>query len=273
MNREYEQTIRNQFPNLVYSEFRLIDNRSERLGIDDLSFTMPDKQALIQELVELFVLSCKGFTYFYSAQELSIGLNNKLDDVLEKLDPERTVLVFPGKGAQAVKQLVRPEVFKFFASLDISVKRLLAQDMSVSRVNVLTGRNDIKPFLPKKLVSCVIIDDVLLSGATAQTVRSNLDQRKNFDWYAAAWMALSPLQAKARKAPDCNQSSLPGFRKVVTKILYQGENGIPANNSLSSFAEFDEKSGIVIEGYKRKYVEDAQTFDQAIGALRRIKNE
>lgn len=271
MSTEYEQKIRTAFPNLDYREFKLLDNKQERLGIDDLS-TQYSKEK-VKELAELFTLACKGFIYFYSAEYMSLSLNNQLDNLLERLNPERTLLVFPGNGAQAVKTLIRPEVFKFFGSLDLQVQRILSQDMSVSRVDILTGKTLIHKGLSPKLCSCVVIDDVLLTGTTAQSIRKFLDDRDNLEWYMGTWMSLSPLQSRPKRELDQFGSSLPGYRKVVTNILYQGISGIPANNSLSSFAEFDEKSNLIIDGYKRKYVEDLETFDHVIEALRRLKNE
>jgi hypothetical protein len=273
MGKEYEQLIRERFPNLDYSEFKLIDNSRERLGIDDVAFRNPENGDQVKELVELFIISCKGFTYFYSAEGLGITLNNRLDSILEKLDPEKSILIFPGNGAQTVKQLIRPEIFKFFSWLDLDVRRILSEKMSVNRVDVTTGRNVVRERLPSKLNSCVVIDDVLMSGSTAQSVRSFLDPRDDLEWYAATWMTLSPLQAKPRQAPNIFKSSLPGYISVTTNVLYQGSSGIPANNSLSSFIGDGEKSKIVVDRYREKYVDDLNTFNGILETLRKLKNE
>lgn len=274
MSKEYEQTIKDRFPNLEYSEFRIVDNSRERLGIEDVSIAIPEKDEQVRESVESFIMACKGFIYFYSAQDLSARLNDKLDSLLGQLDPKKTLLVFPGNGAKTTKDLMRPEIFKFFGTLDLEVMRVLEDNMSVSRVNVLTGKNEIRKVLPKKIEACVLIDDVLLTGSTAQSSRQFLSPLVDeVQWYGSTWMALSPLQSKTRRDNDAYKSSLPGFSRVVTVVLYQGTNGVPANNSLSSFIESGERSKIITERYKEKYVEDLETFETALDSLRRLKNE
>lgn len=268
MNKEYKQIVREKFPNLQYSEFRVLDNQQERLAIDDLSYKNPLLRSLYQKLAETLTLSCRGFINVLGAEELSVSFNNQLEELLARLNPKRSVLIFPGNGAKAVKDLLPKTVPDYFTCISLETCRQLAPDMSVDRVEVLTSRSSVQKLLPPKLTTCVIIDDVFASGSTAQTVRKFFDQGSAFEWFAGGWMSLSPLQAKDRKKPDDYQSSLPGFQRLITSIVYQGITGIPANNSLSSFAENDKKSELVIEGYRRRYVEDVDTFNKTILELR-----
>lgn len=265
---DFEQRIRSTFPNMQYGEFKEIDNRQERFAIDDLSYRFSDKKLEFQELIELFVLACKGFVYVQEATNLARSMNRLLEEKLSQLDPERSVLIFPGSGSQAVKDLMPKEVFNYFPSLNLEVCRVVSPDMSINRVDVKTGKNVIRQLLPIRIETCVIVDDVLASGSTTQAIRDFIDPRKELNWYTSVWMALSPLQSKQRKQPDEFQSGLPGFNNVFTSLVYQGKNGIPANNSLSSFAQSGVKANAVIDGYKRKYVEDEETFDSAINQLR-----
>lgn len=272
MNKDYEQTVREQFPNLQYGEFKILDNREERLGIDDLSYQNSCLRPQFREIIELFVMACKGFVNFYSAEGLAISLNNQLEELLYRLEPEKTVLVFPGQGSQPVKDLLPKEVVNYFQFVNLLTKRRLSKEMRVEGVDIINGRSVLRKTLPSKLTTCILMDDVVLSGSTAQAVRSFIDDRGEYDWYTASWMSLSPLQARDRKKDDCFKSGLPGFRRTLTSVVYQGLSGTPANNSLSSFAEVNEKSEAIIDGYKRKYVEDFTTFDEAIESLRRLKN-
>lgn len=271
MTAEYEQKVIERFPNLDYAEFKAVDNRMERFVIDDLSYKNPACRSRFREAIELFVLACKGYVNAYTAEELTLPVNRRLEGLLERLDPSRTILIFPGNGAKSAKDLLPKPVLESFSSLDIDVCRKVLRDMSIAGVDILTPLGSIRKLLPKKPESCVIIDDVVSSRATTYAIKATIDAEEDFDWYAASWMTLSPLQVRGKKE-DKFGSGIVGFRKTITSLVYQGESGTPSNNSLSSFIGTDEKSKAVIAKYKEKYVEDEEVFDQAVDIIRRLSD-
>jgi hypothetical protein len=271
MNTEYGQKVSERFPNLEYGELKAVDNRQERFAIDDLSYKNPSCRTQFREAMELFTLACTGYVNIYTAEGLAISLNRQLEDLIERLDPERTLFIFPGNGARATKELLPGSVLNTFSSVDLNVCRKVLPDMSISGVEVLTSKPVIKQALPKRLENCVLVDDVVGSRTTALAVKSAMDQDSRYEWYAASWMTLSPLQVRGKKE-DQFQSGILGFRKAITALVYQGESGNPANNSLSSFIGSDPRSQTVTERYREKFAEDRSAFDEAIDIMRRLSN-
>ncbi|MDO8429514.1 MAG: phosphoribosyltransferase [Candidatus Daviesbacteria bacterium] len=269
---EYEQKVKEKFPNLKYDEFLTIDNSQQRLAIDDLSYKYPKLRSQFQDAIELFVLACKGFTNVYSVEDLAFNLSKNINCFLRGLNPDETILVFPGEGAKQVQSQIPTSISEIFKNINIEVRRQLAPNMAVMGVNIMTPSSVIKKLLPSKITTCILLDDVITTGATAFAIKDTVDERSKFDWQAASWMMLSPLQVKNRKDDDL-RSGLSGYSRTITGLIYQGESGIPANNSLSTFAGSGPKSESVITRYREKYVENQLVFTEAIMQLRRLINE
>ena len=269
MSKEYEMKVQDKFPNLRYTEFLVVDNSSERLAIDDISGRDPDKKSAYQEAIELLVLSCKGYLYVQKAEDLARSLNYRLRETLEGLNPENTLLLFPGNGSKLTKQLLPKPILEYFPPIDIDVRRRIRRDMSVAGAEILTPLAKIKAAMPEKLEYCVLIDDVVATGATAQALRNKIDPRGELVWFAGSWMTLSPLNVRNRQ-DDKLKSGIVGYERNTTAMVYQGEKGPPANNSLSSFAQKTQKSIDMIALYRQKYAEDVDAFNTAIQEMRRL---
>lgn len=265
--RDNEYYLGESFPKLVYSESVLVDNTRERLCIDDVSNKIPGRAREIQELLELLVLSSRGTLNLFDAQSLSATLNRQLESLLTNQNPEETLVIFPGAGSQPVKDLIETGILKPFPCLELQTQRLLGPDKRVQKVDILTGKTIVRRYLTKKITMCALIDDVLVSGLTAQSIRDYIDPKGKLRWIAMTWMSLSPLQSSTRQLAS---SGLPNFEWLFTSILYQGLRGIPVNNSLSTLIGTGEKSRAILEKYRENFVENTEVFDKTIESLRRL---
>lgn len=271
MKEIYAKRLETEFPNLRYADLAVVgDPTEQRLLIDDVSIKVTDqKQLSFQQGLDLFRKSCRGELLVFTTSDLAETMNRRLVAILSNSDPANTILIFPGNSAQDVKNLLPEEVRSTFPQLDIPVRRQLGANMAVSGVFVLT---------PPTLLSdrndgnrCIIIDDVIATGATAQAVRDWIDPSGRQEWQATSWMSLSPIQVKDRRRNDRYQSGLPIFTLVETALVYQGLKGTPPNNTLSTFLGTNEKSEAVRTRYIEKYVQDAEGFASAIEQMRRAR--
>ncbi len=271
--KERETDNNEQFPNLEYAKYLAIDTTSSRLGIDDVSYELrnPDNKRKFEELLETLVLSCKGYWQIFDARTLCDALNTQLTRVLAEVRKGRTLLIFPGEGSQRVKKLINPDIVSGKDYLDLEITRTINNKYEKTKnVEITTRKNTVRKKLSQNVETCILIDDVLVTGSTATAVRNLVDPGERLRWYAATWMTLSPKQFSSRINGDSEGSGLTGYYKLVTALLYQGTSGIPATNSLSTLLRNNGKATEILNNYKRKYVDYPEIFDETLNRMREL---
>jgi len=266
MSVQLEQKISDQYLQFRFDKFLAVDNSTERIMVDNLSFRYPNRRREIGEALARMQDASSRKIIVLDAECVAESFNRRLKSMMSEMDPAETVLLIPGTGAQDVYDLLDPGIVDSYQKIALEVKRVLDKRMRPIDVLVSGGGNTAE--VKQEFRWCVLIDDVIGSGSTAIAVRQHLSG--NADWIAAAWLSLSPLQSKQRKNTE---SSLPSFTSTFSSVVYHGNTGIPANNSLSTFGGDDEKAWQVIARYQEREVQNIAQYRQAITILRRITNE
>lgn len=269
-NNQYNERLsrlRERYPLLRFPRYDLVENvRSQRFIIDDLGQASPTKNQAIALLRE----SCTGEITIYPTETLSQIVKNALQllDVGEGeglIGRRTTLVIFPGDGADSVRRAIQPYPLVVKATT-VPTSRLLKPDGSIDTVNIgdLTNK-------PKDIQTILVIDDVIASGSTLDAIREKLlEAFPNVNFMAMSLAMLSPLQNRNKKN-KLSQSGIAGYDVVWTAVVYDGLNGIPAINSLSTLIGNTPKSYAVRERYQ-KYVLDPKGFNEAIRQLREMQN-
>lgn len=258
LRADYENRLNRDFPALYRDEFCLVDNRSMRIVIDDISY---QTDVSLEESLEFLFIACSGDIQSFDARRQAQMLAQKMERLKTVLDPRKTMVLFPGNGAQTVKDLL-PE--DFFADMEVicvpttrtvDPKTKAVQGVAISEVTQMR-----KMVSDKRITNFVVVDDVIMSGTTLTALREALPGR-NATWYAGGLFMLSPIQNKGRaKTP----SGVDGYMSIVAPTVYQGTNGIPAMNSLSTLVGESEKSNMVRERYMTDFVSDPEIFIEMV---------
>lgn len=251
--------LQRDFPSLYWDRFVFIDTSTTRLGIDDISYRTSSS---IQEDVELMQIACKGWLEIIDAKDLTRALEEKLKKLFRALNPRKTIVVFPGIGAQVVKDLLSEDLTKGMGIINISTKRIVSRNGSIQGVE-LYGKTALRQEVTdRKTETIVVVDDVIVTGSTLTAIQSAVPAR-NIEWFGASLMALSPLQGRGAKTA----SGVEGYKSIITPVVYQGLTGIPPLNSLSTLVGASPKSEIVRGDYIMNYVNDIETFMNAVNQI------
>ena len=169
-----------------------------------------------------------------------------------ELDPWRTLLVFPGNGANLLRReivSINPNWLSAWPYQEaLKAKRLWEPGKPPE---ALVGRFGDSVYVGLKQV--IVLDDVVSSGDTCRQVyRHNYPYTPGADWLACTWVA----QRSAR---------LRGF-KGLDALVWAGTSAQRAPiNSLSTLIERPEICRIYAE---RNFPEQAQAFQEMIAAGR-----
>jgi hypothetical protein len=170
----------------------------------------------------------------------------------QELDPWRTLLVFPGNGANLLRREIIALAPTWLHSWPyqeaLSAKRLWVPGQPPE---ALVGRFGDSVYIGLKQV--IVLDDVVSSGETCRQVyRHNYPYTPGADWLACTWVA----QRSAR---------LRGF-KGLEALVWAGtvEQRAPIN-SLSTLIECPEICRVYAE---RNFPDRAQAFQEMIAAGR-----
>ena len=261
-----KETVRSRiskdFSGIYWDKLILVDNTTTRLAIDDISYRA---QSPIQENIELLQLACKGWLEVYDAEELTIALSEKLAALLRAVNTNKTIMVFPGNGAKIVRDLLPTIILDGIVNIDVSTKRTVnaktgaVEDVEIGEKNVVR-----KAISDINAQTIIVLDDVIATGATLSALRDSFPAR-NLEWFAGSLMMLSPVQKKTRIK---RESGIDGYTSIISPLIYQGVTGAPALNSLYTFIGNSEKSQIVRTKYIQNYVEDEESFCNALDAIR-----
>jgi adenine/guanine phosphoribosyltransferase-like PRPP-binding protein len=256
-----------EFPALTYDRLVMVDPKQTRLGIDDVSALT---NTSLEENIAFLMLACKGEMFLYDAATFTKALSEKLDRLIDVSGRSKTVLIFPGNGAQTVKGLLPKGILDGTTVIDVPTVRKVSAQKTVEGVTITNATQGRKIIADVKPQTIVVVDDVIASGATLSTLQEAFPGRK-IEWNAAALLSLSPIQR--RKFVNGTKSGIEGYENIVSPIVYQGTSGIPAVNSISTLIGSSEKSEAVRTRYVEDFVVDQALFNEALKELREKINE
>lgn len=136
----------------------------------------------------------------------------------EECDPQQTVLVFPGSGANIVRQYLNPTWLAKWRGFRFYAKRFWqpGEDPQVVAERIFPDQ------MVVGVKRVVVIDDVFSSGQTAKLVRE-----KNYAWIPGAdWWAVGWISQRA--------VSLKGFSRSFTAEQFGTKTKKVPINSLST---------------------------------------
>lgn len=253
----YKFRLERDYPDLVYDNFALMPNGT-RIIIDDVGV----QESQLAKLASVL----RGETYVYSQSDLVRRLEAQMEVFFEASQDRRIACVFPGQGAQSVKQMLSGRLLEGSEVIDIDIGRRLLPNGRVSGVE--SGTDEVTFETNPELV--VVIDDVIASGATTSRIREMCDAQEA-EYIAAPLLMLSPVQNKCwqyqRGWGEADLAGVRGYNQIQTPLLYQGQSGIPPVNSLSILVSDSEKGQIVRGEYGRKYALDTDEFETALQTL------
>ncbi len=253
--------LRKDFSFLYWERFVMIDTSQMRLGINDISYKASSP---LEDDIAMLQLTCKGWLETYDARDLTISLSDKLETLLRVVNKKRTIVVFPGNGAQVIKDLLPDGLLDGVSTVEIPTERKVGSNGSVNGVELL-GRTKLREAVAeRKAETIIILDDVIVTGSTLIAVKDAISGR-NIEFYAGALMMRSPLQRGGRCSAE---SGIEGYTSVIAPIVYQGISGTPPVNSLSTLMGESDKSRTVRAKYISQYVEDPSTFMDTVSAIR-----
>ncbi|MCL5746700.1 MAG: phosphoribosyltransferase domain-containing protein [Patescibacteria group bacterium] len=262
LERDMQTRLRRDYPALYWDRFVLVDTSNTRLAIDDISYRA---QISLQEDIETSQVACRGWLEVYDAQDLTFALDRKLETLLRTVNKKKTVLIFPGAGAQVVKELLPQELTDGLNTVEIPTQRVVNPKTGSIEEVELGEKNRVRRALSDtKAETVIVLDDVIVTGATLKTIQQTFPM-KHLEWFACALMTLSPLR---RRNKSKNQCGVEGYKAVTSPVIYQGITGIPPLNSLSMLIGNSNKSRSVRDKYLENYVDDKETFLEAIQMMR-----
>ena len=248
---------------LYWEQLIVVDCPRTRLAIDDISYKA---KLPIDYDIEMLKLACNGWVEIYDARDLTASLEQKLKSLVRALNPRKTIVIFPGNGAQVVKELLGKNLFDGFPSTSVSTQRIIDTGTKTLLGVQVENKNAVRKILSEINPEIILVlDDAIATGATLTALQQAFSTRKT-EWFAGSLMMLSPLQRRGNKNSN---SGIDGYRTILSPIIYQGVSGTPPLNSLSTFVGDSEKSEIVRYNYMQEYADDKEAFQQAIEQIQR----
>lgn len=264
MESDAKTKLARDFPEFYMGKFEFVD-RNTRLLIDDVSYRTSSS---LQESLELLCLACIGKMMVFSADSLTRALEQKIASLLRVVNSKKTVVLFPGNGASVVKDLLPEKLFEGMTTIALPTQRKVdPKTKEVQGVSISDVTKTKQALHGMRIENFIVIDDVIATGATLTALKEAFPVR-NTQWYGAAFLALSPLQNRTRaKMP----SGIDGYSSIITPIVYQGTNGIPPLNSLSTLIGQSEKSAMVRRRYMEDYVQDQEIFTEMVDQFQAVE--
>lgn len=263
LQAEAEKRLAQNFPTLYREELTMIDPKSTRLVIDDISYRAVQP---VTEALEFLFLACQGEVQSYDARRQTRMLASKIARLKSVLNTKRTMVIFPGNGGQVVKDLLPADLLTDMAVVSIPVTRSVNPKTKAIEGVTVAGVTQARKIISDARISAfVVIDDAIVTGSTLTALRESLPMRGS-EWYAGGLFMLSPIQNKGKaKGP----SGVEDFNSIIAPTVYQGVSGIPALNSLSTLIGSSEKSKAVRSRYIRDFVEDPGMFTEMVQQLQK----
>lgn len=177
-------------------------------------------------------------TTVLSSEEMTVQLVTS--PLWEKFDPAKTILIFPGGGAEIVRRYVSNDWLNKWQWTTVPAKRFWQPGTAPWAI---AGRIAPDRFL-LGFKNIVIIDDVISSGETARMVR-----RVNEPWIpGATWHAFTWIAERV--------ANLPGFGVKYAAVEVGERNRKVPINSLSTLTSCPE----IARSYAQRNTADPEQF-------------
>ena len=261
LKADVETRLGRDFPSLCIDKLMLIDNKSTRLVIDDISYRA---DVSIDEALEFLFLSCQGDVQAFDVKDLVQGLATRMETLLRVVNQRKTVVFFPGNGAETIRKLLPEDIFGNATIVSLPAERRInTKTKAVEGVTILNVTQARKVLSGITVESIIVVDDAIVTGSTLTVLRNTFPYRK-VKWYAASLFMLSPLQNRGQAQKP---SGIEGYDSIIAPVVYQGMSGIPPLNSLSTLVGTSEKSRRVRDRYVADFVADQAIFMETIKQL------
>lgn len=171
-------------------------------------------------------------------------------------------IIYPGNGATSVR--------KFLALIDD--KRFLINSVYLPTQRTMMRKGEFQldvdySSLPQGIdtETVLIIDDVVASGQTAQTIAFEIKTRfPEARCVLAAWLFLIPTKPENKKSA----SGIAGIDQTIASIVLKGNIvSRPPINSLSCFKRSGNKYDEMKTKFIKKYISDPKAFKEFIDRL------
>lgn len=258
-----KERLKREYPSLQYQQFILLDD-DYRIFIDDISLPNDDS-ILIHQKIEQLASACSGGTYIYSINDLTNQLKKQLNTMLENMQKNSVLLIFPGEGSQSVKKLLFNDM-ALYKTIDIPARRKIdTSSGKVEGVDILIQDNFHDYLSENDIKTILLIDDVIATGTTAVNIRERCD--KNIVFIAAPLLMFSPIQNKQYEYNRQPPSGIKGFTKIATPLVYQGLGKIPPVNSISTLMGQSDRSKIIRDRFCNRNVSQLNLFNNSMSEL------
>lgn len=171
------------------------------------------------------------------------------------------LIIYPGNGSQSVRRyLISADKQFALNSVSLPTQRTMIRngefDLTVNYFplaqNINTG-------------TVLIIDDVVASGQTAQSIAAELKKRfPSIRCVLATWLFVMPTRPE-------NKNSDSGIRDIdqtLSSIVLKGNlTSRPPINSLSCFIRSEDQYEEMKVNFLKKYITDQQTFRKFISSI------
>lgn len=234
-----ESQIKRFCPALIFHQLHWVD-KPTHFVIDDISPHFPYLS------VEEKTKRLENFTHnrlqFLSLFTLCESLTLIGSPLLQQIDPEIALVVFPGAGANTVKLILDHQgLFNRFRAILIGASRIKNSETGLTE-SIFLSEIRTKPKETKVIKTVIVIDDVIDTAATIKAVKRELSCH-NATWYAATPILLSPFFYEGR---NNFPSSVEAYQGILASLVI-GAKEPPPINSLSSFLEQGQKAERLIE--------------------------
>jgi len=241
---QYESRLARYYTGVGYERFVVVDQERQRVIVNDIEIDINSEAVIgLQN-------SLRGDTLLFS----DIDLLQPLLPAIESTYIEQTTFIFPGRAGKRVSELIEEDVIPTDKRIFVTTSRTIAGSGRVSGVQIFDA-----PTISSDQ-DIMVIDDVVMSGATLDTIRRQYGNDRNYS--ALALLMLSPIQNQYPSASF--GAGVKGFDEITVNTVYQGISGTPSVISLSSLTGDTESSLSIQTSYKRKYADKPELFDKAL---------
>lgn len=260
-----EAKLQQDFPQLRFNRGCIVDGAV--LIADVLAFT-PDFNADLGTAVynlatELNTTSAITLQVVDGALVNDFLLRNL---ILPTFRATKPTIIFPGEGARIVSEYMKRQEPAIYDMYDME----RAIYLPCERTMLAKGKFDLVvdySALPENLKTqaVVIIDDVIASGQTMQTIAQEVRSRyPNTNIIAASWFLVEPTQ---KEIP----SGIPGVDLTIASFVLRGNyTARPPINSLSCFIRDREKPKYmqVKTAFVEKYIDAKDRFQRLMEEIK-----
>ncbi len=159
--------------------------------------------------------------------------------------------LFPGEGSQYIKSRLNLEGYNIITSRRFIGNRPSSVEVQVPPPVIEAVENSPTP-------SVTIIDDVIATGETVESIRREVEWDMRYPPRVLTWSVYCWLKQWSAKMPDI---------EVVSCIVYKRKSGRVPLNSLSTIMSTTNKGAIVRSSYAQRYFADPTEFIIALKQL------